>query len=879
MTVTAVNGANGSQATTNAASDAASNSTTNANNTNQAQQFAQAMQNAKGAQNASAPGTGSPESAQNGAAAAQDLLNPNNPYFNNPQLTKYDPSYNPETAKAQAFAATLYNYEQKGDSADIAQFLNTLGPDQAAKFFAEAGNLQGSQVTDNGVVFAQNQGSLDQVLGKALVSPGVNLGDATQSGTLANSLVQQATQSGSSALSIAGILNQAGTSPQAEALKNQFLGQIVVDGKALGNPTTDSAFYDRASYAQAALTVINGDPALLSAYQNEGVMDQQHGVVPTYQQLQQNAGFNPLNPSGSYQAGFTAGQHIGLNIYGQPSSFAFMGDINNHLNDAQWLAGYFQGLGPQATTSLIDRALNSFDGGQPGWDKTIAQALGAAAPFLPPSFEQALGQSAGTQGITASLRLDDVLHNLDPSQNYDLLTNVGKGYLSAAATQQGDQKSISNAMAADAFSLAALDNPAGRQEVMNYLAGQQQANPNFLHDFGYQAVQGMALLAGPNELSSPVAIQGISPLMIALNEQSAGSAGNQMALQMFYGATDYLFGSSSNPNVSQQVKGTLPLIQEEGLLGSHTVFVNGQAVQENLGLRTALMDVFYNNAPQILHQWEGNNQIGGLGTNGQIQLERFTAFELSSQGDPSVAQNNLDAMFNVAERFAFYSLGKTNDPAITSLVGANGSGRWAANMAGWILGSIANEGNLAAQDLNQSAQARAQAQQFQERVAFDWLGLGLDLVGLGSIGGVLGGMLGNASPIVSKLALWTNNFKTGIGSLTSLPRDWTFIQSDTALGQGPAIDTLPQQDQDQIRTALRQAGVQNVGVDQVMTMLEGVYSHYNLPDYKDEIDTQFGVAGGTDLSFAMAPYMNALYSGGAAGNMVSLSQWVENPVA
>lgn len=841
------------------------NKTNNANRADQ--QFAQAMNKA------STSGSGSPESAQNGTDAANDLLSSNNPYFYNRLLFKTDPGYNPETAKAEAFAATLYNYEQKGDYADIARLLQALGPAQDAKFFAEAGNLQGPQVTDSGVVFAQNQASLGQVLGKALLSPGVPLGDGAQNGTLAYSLLQQAKQSGRDALSIAGILNQSGTSAQAEALKNEFLDQIAVDGKALGNPATDSAFSDRTNYAQAALAVINGDPKLLSEYR--GRRGEQDGLLATYQELQQNANFDPSNPSGSYQAGRTAAQHIGENIYGQPSSFAFMGDIEAHRNDPQWLAGYFQGLGPQATASLIDRALNHFDGGQPGWDKTIAQALGAAAPFLPPSFEQALGQSVSAQGIDASLKFDAVLHNLDPAQNYDLLTNVGKGYLAAAAAQQGDQKNIAYAMAADAFSLAALDNPAGRAEVMTYLAGQQQANPNFLHDFAYQAVQGMALLAGPNYLTTPVAIQGISPLMIALNQQSAGSAGNQMALQMFYGSTDALLGSPNNPNVSSAAQGMAPLIREEGLVGSHPVFVNGQMVQENLGLRTALMDVFYNHAPEILHQWEGNSETGGLGINGQIQLERFTSFELSPQGDAAVSQNNLDAMFKVAERFAFYSLGKTSDPSIDALVGGKEAGRWSANIAGWILGSIANEGNLAAQDLNQSAQARAQAKQFQDRVAFDWIGFGLDIVGLGT----LGGLLGDAAPkIIQSLALVANHIKTGVGSATSLPRDVTFALSDSALGQGPGLSTLSQQDQDSIYNAMRQAGVQNVSVDQVMTMLEGIYSQNNLPDYKDEIDNQFGIAGGTDLSFAMAPYMKALSSGDTGTEIVSLSQWVDYPV-
>jgi hypothetical protein len=191
------------------------------------------------------------------------------------------------------------------------------------------------------------------------------------------------------------------------------------------------------------------------------------------------------------------------------------------------------------------------------------------------------------------------------------------------------------------------------------------------------------------------------------------------------------------------------------------------------------------------------------------------------------------------------------------------------------LGSILNEGNLAAQDLSKSAQAQASAQQFQARIKYDWLGWLLDVVGLGSLGGVAGSLLsGGTEALVSKIALWTNNFKTGVGSLTSLPRDWTCIQSDTGLGQGPSLDILPAQAQEQITTALDQAGLQNVSVDSVLATLEGIYAHYNLPDYKGEIDDQFGIAGGTDLSCAMGPYMNALDSSASGTNILTLNQFL-----
>jgi hypothetical protein len=50
---------------------------------------------------------------------------------------------------------------------------------------------------------------------------------------------------------------------------------------------------------------------------------------------------------------------------------------------------------------------------------------------------------------------------------------------------------------------------------------------------------------------------------------------------------------------------------------------------------------------------------------------------------------------------------------------------------------------------------------------------------------------------------------------------------------------------------------------------------HNLPDSKDEVDNQFGIAGGTDLSYAMGPYMNALESSTSEPNILTLSQFLD----
>jgi hypothetical protein len=194
---------------------------------------------------------GSPERALNGAEAAKDLLSKDNPYFYDHRLYRADPDYDPQVAKAQALTLILAEYESKPENKDfIAQLFSSLGPDETAKLLVKAGELQGEQFNVDKLVIAE-----------ALFAHGVELGDGTQQGTLAYSLLQQASQSGSKALSIAGILNAAGTSPQTEALKQQVIDSLLVSGKASGKPSQDQA-----GYANAARALINSDPALLSRY-------------------------------------------------------------------------------------------------------------------------------------------------------------------------------------------------------------------------------------------------------------------------------------------------------------------------------------------------------------------------------------------------------------------------------------------------------------------------------------------------------------------------------------------------------------------------------------------------------------------------------------
>jgi hypothetical protein len=310
------------------------------------------------------PGSGSPESATNGADAAKDLLSSTNPYFYNSALFQPGRGYNPDHAKAQAFAATLYDYEQRGDNADIAQLLQTLGPAQAAKFFSEAGNLQGPQLNGIGITFAKDQTGVDQMLSKALLAPGVPLGDGTQQGTLAYSLLQQATQSGSDALSIAGILNQSGTSPQAEALKQAFLGQIEVAGKAVGNPNSA----DGAQYAKAAFTVINGDQTLLSQYDGQlsadGIFGSSSAGLPTDERtilngirFQIGANVYPGADQGNNDPTGFISQSTMYNIQQYLSGKMVNGDtgkvIGGNETPAQRLANLMSVLGPDRTYAML----------------------------------------------------------------------------------------------------------------------------------------------------------------------------------------------------------------------------------------------------------------------------------------------------------------------------------------------------------------------------------------------------------------------------------------------------------------------------------------------------------------------------------------------
>lgn len=153
--------------------------------------------------------SGDPEDAQNGTEAAKDLLSTTNSFFYNPVLRKVEADYSPDKAKAESFTATLDAYEQRGDNADIAQLINTLGPKEAAQLLANAGQLTGPQYNEKGTAFAQNQAGVDKILGNALTSTGV-LDGPTGPGTLNAALLQEASASQSGAQSVAAILGDVG---------------------------------------------------------------------------------------------------------------------------------------------------------------------------------------------------------------------------------------------------------------------------------------------------------------------------------------------------------------------------------------------------------------------------------------------------------------------------------------------------------------------------------------------------------------------------------------------------------------------------------------------------------------------------------------------
>ncbi len=120
----------------------------------------------------------------------------------------------------------------------------------------------------------------------------------------------------------------------------------------------------------------------------------------TYQELQRNAGFNPLQPSAAFQAGQKAGQTLPKDIYdvyGRPAAYAFLQALQAHGSDPQWLAGFFQGLGPSQTADLIGRQLRwGVLQNYPQWNSMEAQALSSALPYLPPSFGQQLASAAAS---------------------------------------------------------------------------------------------------------------------------------------------------------------------------------------------------------------------------------------------------------------------------------------------------------------------------------------------------------------------------------------------------------------------------------------------------------------------------------------------------
>jgi len=252
-----------------------------------AQKFAKAVTEAS-AHAAPQSGEGSPEDATNGTAAAKDLQNPNNPYFDNPLLFKADLEYNPNQARAEAFTATLYDYEQKGDKGDIKQLLDTLGYGQTSQLVTASANLQGPQVNRNGVTFAQNESGVDQVISKALRSPGVQL----QSGYAAGQATVDAAKTRDTS-KLTGSLAE--------------VQQINAAIKADGGKVTDSqylylwTYYDGTANNSAAIdNAIKADASLRAtagAQYADGLLNLSRGAEQTSNAGTNRGGLNGLPPT------------------------------------------------------------------------------------------------------------------------------------------------------------------------------------------------------------------------------------------------------------------------------------------------------------------------------------------------------------------------------------------------------------------------------------------------------------------------------------------------------------------------------------------------------------------------------------------------------
>jgi len=408
--------------------------------------------------------SGNPEDAKTGTQAAKDLISPTNSFFYNPMFRKSDPTYDPETAKAQSFTATLDDYEQKGDSADIAQLINTLGPKQAAQLLTTAGGLTGQQSNDKGTVFAQNQAGVDKVLDDALDAPGVSLGNAKTSGTLGSDLLKEAAGSGTGAQSAAAIVNGLGTDTQAAALKQAFQNQSVQTIRHDIQDGDSQALYSDLNTASKDHQINNvlshlSRSQLASA---ENILDQQVPILQEppgpesrfgpvikgesgFSQAQRNALFNSMAQGGASAANLAklAGSFTsGADVAGVLTAASNTGQIGQVWGDLP--KGDLKTVASDIEGSMSKDARNAL------FKSMASHASGAELA----SFTSSLNNPADVAAILTSAsdagKINQLLSNLTPGQ----LGNVAQ-----ELDQQSDYGGPAVSLQARAALFSAMTNP------------------------------------------------------------------------------------------------------------------------------------------------------------------------------------------------------------------------------------------------------------------------------------------------------------------------------------------------------------------------------------------------------------------------------------
>jgi hypothetical protein len=567
--------------------------------------------------------SGSPLNATDGTQAAQDLLDPNNPYFYQPYRT--DPYYHPEQSKAEAFLETLNKYEQAGDTQDIAQLLNTLytrDPKEAGKLFQDAENLQGTQIDSNGIAFANNQADIEQVLGKALQVPGVNLGDPTKQGTLAYDLLHPQPGSGSGVFGS----NNGALVPQNEysflqGLNTEIDDNLNYQSRSIANPATGSLTLATMGDVYAYLSGKKGNA-------NE-----------TPQQRLANL-MNVLGPQRTYAV-----------LTSMPPDMAKQFGIQDSLNklvasgrftaaDAKQLAldqanyAITEGMRNLSPNNTVESFINALPNDPNGQAVKFGYAEGsvAAAQQLAQALESGKYKNDGAYQDILKANLDSILANLTQQSAGlpDPLKTTLFSELHAAATQVGGtQGDILNAYAANI--LGSLNDKSQIAAILRGMGGvgvDGTIDPTKdLGKFLQSALNGQADLGlDPYKMMTPGRLppgaqvpQGVASLLNALS----GSGDTKLEA------------------------GTLHTVMQWSIdhPGEASVLAAQDTGKSATGYRTALMNLFDKSFDQLIQldpDHPGQTLMPGI--NGQVvkDLQVLSAIEMGPPFDD-----------NISSKFAF----------------------------------------------------------------------------------------------------------------------------------------------------------------------------------------------------------------------------------